>query len=271
MPWLPELFTAPALARIWEDDRRRQLALVPFFAGVMTGETSALLDSFAGEPELHHPVRGRIKGVAAFERFVDETRSWLAARDATVDEVEFVLRDGRGVEEVVLHLGDVDLPVAIASDKDEQGRIVEQRVYFSGWALNGGHAMRPPVLQPAGELAMAGAVGDYQRALAAGDLDGVLAAFSPDGVMREPAGAAYVHRGADALRALYRRFFSNGGGIELEHCAMIDDGRACALEYNLVSWGRTPLPPQAGLAVYVRGADGLLEAARIYDDADPPL
>ena len=39
MPWLPELFTAPALARVWEDERRRQLALVPFFAGVMTGET----------------------------------------------------------------------------------------------------------------------------------------------------------------------------------------------------------------------------------------
>jgi hypothetical protein len=80
-----------------------------------------------------------------------------------------------------------------------------------------------------------------------------------------------VHRGADALRALCGRFFSNGGGIELEHCAVADDSRACALEYNLVSWGRTVVPPQAGLAVYVRGDDGRLEAARIYDDADPPL
>jgi hypothetical protein len=73
------------------------------------------------------------------------------------------------------------------------------------------------------------------------------------------------------LRALYGRFFANGGGIDLEHCALADDGRSCALEYNLVSWGRTSLPPQAGLAVYVRGDDGRLEAARIYDDADPPL
>jgi hypothetical protein len=54
MPWLPELFTAPALARIWEDERRRRLALVPFFAGVMTGETRALVESFAGAPELHY-------------------------------------------------------------------------------------------------------------------------------------------------------------------------------------------------------------------------
>ena len=36
-------------------------------------------------------------------------------------------------------------------------------------------------------------------------------------------------------------------------------------------WGRTELPPQPGVAVYVRGSSGKLAAARIYDDADPPL
>jgi hypothetical protein len=73
------------------------------------------------------------------------------------------------------------------------------------------------------------------------------------------------------LVALYERFFSNGGGIPLEHCAVTDDGQSCALEYNLVRWGRTELPPEAGLAVYVRGSTGKLAGARIYDDADPPL
>jgi len=29
--------------------------------------------------------------------------------------------------------------------------------------------------------------------------------------------------------------------------------------------------PEAGIAVYVRGASGQLAAARIYDDVDPPL
>ena len=52
---------------------------------------------------------------------------------------------------------------------------------------------------------------------------------------------------------------------------MLDDGRACALEYNVVSWGGTELPPEAGIAVYVRGDSGKLSAARIYDDSDPPL
>jgi SnoaL-like domain len=269
VPWLPELFSAPVLERVWEDARRRRMELVPFFAGVLTGETGALVESFAGEPELHHPIRGRIKGVAAFERFVDETRAWLSG--ATVEDVGFVIVRGRGIEESVLRVGDAHLPVAIASDKDERGRIVEQRMYFSSWPLSGRHAIRPPVLQPTGGLRLSGVVGDYQRALAAGDLEGVLAAFGPDASVREPAGGPYGHHGADALRALYARFFANGGGIALEHCALADDGRACALEYNLVGWGRTPLPPQAGLAVYVRGDDGRLDAARIYDDADPPI
>jgi hypothetical protein len=275
VPWYPDLFSGPALARVWEDQRRRRLALVPFFPGLMTGETNALIESFAGEPEVHHPVRGRVKGVAAFERFVIETNTWLADHDATVEDVDFVLTPGRGVEELVLHLdgdeGAIDLPVAIASDHDDRGRIIEQRVYFSTWPLTGGHAIRPPLLQPDTGLDELGIVGDYQRALSAGDAEAAVAAFEPDGYVREPAGGAYTHRGADELRALYELFFSNGGGIPLEHCAVTDDGRACALEYNVVAWGRTVMAPEAGIAVYVRGDSGKLAAARIYDDTDPPL
>ena len=51
---------------------------------------------------------------------------------------------------------------------------------------------------------------------------------------------------------------------------MTDDGVRCAVEYNCVRWGIHDLPPQAGLGVYERGADGLLTAARAYDDVEPP-
>jgi hypothetical protein len=273
VPWFPDLFSGPALARIWEDERRRQLALVPFFPGIMTGETSALIDSFAGEPELHHPVRGRIRGAAAFERYARETRAWMADHDVVTEDVDFTITPGRGVEELVLHLdgGRVELPVAIASDHDERGRILEQRVYFSTWPLTGGHANRAPLLQPGAQVEAPGSVGDYHCALAAGDVDAAVAAFEPDAVVREPAGGAFAHRGAAELRSLYELFFSNGGGVRLEHCAATDDGHAYALEYNVVAWGRTELAPQAGVAVYVRGASGRLAAARIYDDVDPPL
>jgi SnoaL-like domain len=274
VPWVPELFSAPTLERV-QGDYRRRLSAVPYFDGLQTGETEALLGSFAGEPELHHPIRGRVKGVAAFERFVRDTNAWLVERNVTLENVNFVITPRRGVEEVVLHLdgdhGRVALPLSLAADRDEDGRILELRVYFSSWPVHGRHAGRPPLLQPDPGVSESDVVGEYQRALAAGDVEAVVAAFEPDGFMREPAGGAHVHRGTDELRALFTRFFSNGGGIPLEHCAVTDDGRSCAVEYNVVAWGRTEMAPEAGIAVYVRGDSGKLAAARVYDDSDPPL
>jgi hypothetical protein len=37
-----------------------------------------------------------------------------------------------------------------------------------------------------------------------------------------------------------------------------------------VRWGRTEVPPEAGIAVYARGTTGKLAAVRVYDDSDPP-
>jgi hypothetical protein len=275
VPWAPELFSAPALEGVLEKYRRKRLRAVPFFDGLVTGEIDALVESFSGVPEVHHPVRGRIRGESAFRRFVTDMTSWLAVRNVDVEHVNFCITDPRGVEEVVLHLdgddGRIALPLALTADHDERERIVEMRLYFSSWPLTGRHANRPPLLQPDPDLQAPDVVGAYQRALASGDVEAILAAFEPDGSMREPAGDAYVHRGSDELRALYELFFSNGGGIALEHCAVTDDGRTCALEYNVVAWGATAMPPEAGIAVYVRGDSGKLAAARVYDDSDPPL
>jgi hypothetical protein len=275
VPFAPELFSAPALQRLLDKYRRERLRSVPFFDGLMTGEIDALLESFSGVPEVHHPIRGRIRGESAFRRYVSYTTSWLAASNADVEGVNVLITDSRGVEEVVVHLdgdgGRIGLPVALAADHDADERIVELRLYYSTWPLTGRHANRPPLLQPDVDLHELDVVGEYQRALATGDVEAILAAFEPDGYMREPAGDAYVHRGTDELRALYELFFSNGGGITLEHCAVTDDGRACALEYNVVARGRTARLPEAGVAVYVRGDSGKLAAARVYDDSDPPL
>jgi hypothetical protein len=274
MPWIPELFSAPVLEQ-FEEKQQRDVVNVPYFDGLMSGELGALIDSFAGEPQLQHPVRGRVRGKRAFEAFVADTNEWLARRNVSVAEIERVVMERNGFEEVVLEFdgedGRIGLPHAMVADHDSRGRLTELRIYFSSWPLTGRHANRPPLLQPDGELRESDVVGEYQRALAAGDLDAILATFEADGYAREPAGGEHVHRGSERLRAFYEQLFSAGSGIPLEHCAAIDDGRSCALEYNVVRWGRTDLPPQAGVAVYVRGPAGKLAAARIYDDVDPPL
>ncbi len=144
------------------------------------------------------------------------------------------------------------------------------RVYHSMWPLTGEHRVRPRLLPADPGLHAEGAPGDYQRALAEGDLEAVVATYESDGYAREPSGGAYLHRGAEGLRQLYAHLFANGGGIPLEHCALTDDGVRCAIEYNCVRWGVTDIAPQAGVAVYERGSGGLLAAARIYDDVEPP-
>jgi hypothetical protein len=276
VPWLPELFSAPVLEHVLAERRRQNLVAVPYFAGLLSGENHALIGSFAGEPELHHPVFGRVKGVAAFERFIARATAWVRDRNITVENVDLVVTPLRSVEEVVLNIDRDDgkrtqLPLAVVADRNEQAYLRELRVYYSTWPLTHRHLVRTPMLQPDPEIHQFGVADDYQQALAAGDLEATVAAFEPDAYVREPAGTTYVHRGTGELRSLFTQFFSNGGGIPLEHCTVTDDGHASALEYNVVAWGRTELPPQAGIAVYVFGENGKLTAARIYDDVDPPL
>jgi hypothetical protein len=273
MPWLPELFSAPVVAR-YEDEHAGARDIVPYYAGLLTGETDALAGSFSGEPEVHDPTRGRIKGAGPFAAYVRDMNEWFGERNVSIEAVDRVLTRGVSIEEYLLHFGgetgDTEVPVAIVADKTG-GRIDELRVYHTTLGLTGRHVNRQPLLQADPEVTESDVVGEYQRALAAGDVDAIVATFEPDGYAREPAGGRYVHRGTSGLREFYEHLFSNGGGIPLEHCRVIDDGRACALEYNVRRWGKTELPPQAGVAVYVRGETGKLAAARIYDDADPPL
>src|SRR4051794_33991416 len=129
MPWVPELFSAPELQRLLDKRRRRKLVAVPYFDGLLSAEPDALLESFAGEAEIHDPVRGRIKGAQPVKAFLADTREWLARRNASVEDIDHVVLERRGFEEVVVQLdgetGRVDLPFAIVADREPDGRIDE--------------------------------------------------------------------------------------------------------------------------------------------------
>jgi hypothetical protein len=43
------------------------------------------------------------------------------------------------------------------------------------------------------------------------------------------------------------------------------------VEFNCTRWGTHEVPPQAGIGVYERDADGLLAAVRVYDDIESPV
>ena len=236
------------------------------------GETKALLAAFAGPPVIDDPRAGRIEGREAAERFISETAAWLDHHSARSMRIATTKNEQRAVQEWVLNL-DIgedgwNLPVAVVLDY-ASGGLSQIRVYHSLWPIDGGHRVRPPILQPDPLIALQGAPADYQRALAAGDVEGIIASYEPTATTREPSGGPYAYTGVDEIRRIYSMMLAEGG-IGLEFCTATDDGTACAIEYNAVRWGQTAMPPQAGVAVYARGASGRLAAARIYDDVEPP-
>jgi hypothetical protein len=229
MPWLPEVFTAPVMEQILDQRRRDALVAVPYFDGLLVGDPDPLVESFAREPEVHDPVRGRVKGVAAFRAFVTETSAWLRDHHASVDDGEHVILERHGFEEVVLRLdgGALEVPITVVADRQADGRIDEVRVYFDSRLLTGRHTHRPPLLQPDPALSVPDAVSDFYA------------------------------QGSD------------GDGLTLEPCALVDDGRAAALEHNVVRPGSAQPLPQAAVTVLVRGESGEPPAVRVYGDLDP--
>jgi hypothetical protein len=246
--------------------------LLKLWPALLSGGDLASL--FVDQPILDVPHPGRVMGRRGLAEYAQNTREWLRRQKAQYEQVAVVRLGAREVHEGLLHLtresGDlVHLPLAMSAELSDD-KVSWLRIYHSQWPLRGKHEVRPPLLTRA-DVAVSDVVGEYQRALAAGDLEGILATFAEDGYAREPAGEPYVYRGSAGLRQFYAALFANDGGIPLEHCAVLDDGVCCAVEYNAIRWGRTPLTPQAGIAVYERNGRGKLAAARIYDDVDPPL
>jgi ketosteroid isomerase-like protein len=273
MPWFPDFVGAVELARIQTRAAGQADPVGQYFTALNDGDTQALETVWPGEVVVYDPRAGEVRGHRQLRRFVTRNESWLAERHARIETVAATRVGGRAVVELLAHLvhdgRDVVWPVAVVAESPDD-RSVVFRTYCSQWPVDGQRHVRPPILGP-GSAHPGDVVGRYQAALDAGDTDAIVRAFAPDGYLREPIGPPYTHRGTDELRSYFTMCFSDGGGIGLQNCAVTDDGVRCAVEYNCVRWGSRDLPPQAGIAVYERGPDGLLAAARVYDDIEAPV
>lgn len=95
MRWIPELFSASYLFDLRRQRREEAINAVSYFDGILSGQVEPLIDSFRAEPELHHPVRGRVKCSDAFVRFITTTSDTLRAAKATVQDVGLIVTPGR--------------------------------------------------------------------------------------------------------------------------------------------------------------------------------
>jgi ketosteroid isomerase-like protein len=273
MPWFPDFVSAVELAR--SQTRAAGLAdpVGQYFIALNKGDTHVLETVWPGEVVVYDPRAGEIRGHRQLRRFVLQNQAWLAERHARIETVAATCVGGRAVVELLVHLGGdgrkLAWPVAVVAESPDELSVVF-RTYCSQWPVDGLCHLRPPILEP-GAAHPGDVVGRYQAAVDAGDAEAVVNTFAPDGYFREPIGPHPTHRGTAELRSFFTWRFSAGGGIGLQHCAVTDDGVRCAVEYNCIRWGSHNLPPQAGLGVYERGPDGLLAAARVYDDIQAPV
>ncbi|HEV8175244.1 MAG TPA: nuclear transport factor 2 family protein [Actinoplanes sp.] len=273
MPWFPDFVSAVELARVQTRASGQADPVGQYFTALNKGDTDALETVWPGEVVVYDPRAGEIRGHKQLRRFVSQNQAWLAERHARIETMAATCVGGRAVVELLAHLDDggreMAWPVAVVAEAPDD-RSVVFRTYCSQWPVDGRRHLRAPILKP-GAAHPGDVIGRYQAALEAGDAEAIVSTFASDGYFREPIGPPYTHRGTRELRSFFTRSFSAGGGIGLQHCAVTDDGVRCALEYNCVRWGSHDLPPQAGLGVYERGPDGLLAAARVYDDVEAPV
>jgi ketosteroid isomerase-like protein len=276
MPWFPDFVSAAELARSQTRAAGQADPVAQYLAALSNGDTHALENVWPGEVVVYDPRAGEIRGHQQLRHFVSQNQSWLAGRHARIETVAATRNGPRAVVELLAHLAgdgpELAWPVAVVAESPDD-RSVVFRTYCSQWPVDGRRHLRPPILPPMptpGPAHLGDVVGRYQAALSAGDADAIVATFAPNGYYREPIGPHLAHRGTEQLRSFFTWYFGAGGGIGLQQCAVTDDGVRCALEFNCLGWGRHDLPPQAGIAVYERGPDGLLAAARVYDDIEAP-
>jgi limonene-1,2-epoxide hydrolase len=273
VPWFPDFANAMELARGQTRAAGQADPVRQYLRALNSGDFRALETAWPGEVVVYDPHAGEVRGHKQLRDYIRRNLSWMADRHARTETVAATRAGGRAVVELLAYLRvdgrDVAWPVAVVAESPDD-MSMEFRTYCSQWPVYGRRHVRPAILTPA-PVHPGDVVGRYQAALEAGDVEAAVRAFAADGYVREPAGRDAIHRGTAELRSFFSAQFSAGGGIVMQPCAQTDDGVRCALEYNCVRWGSHDLPPQAGLGVYERGPDGLLAAARRYDDIEAPV
>jgi limonene-1,2-epoxide hydrolase len=273
MPWFPEFANAAELARGLTRAAGRADPVAQYLRALERGDTHALEEVWPAQVVIWDPRAGEVRGHRELRRFVRRNQEWLAQHEARIETLATTRASARAVVELLAHLSSdpwqQSWPVAVVADSGRDDEMVF-RTYCSQQPVDGRRHLRPPVLGPA-DRAPGDVVGRHLAALAAGDLDAVVATFAPNGYVREPVGGPDTHRGPEQLRSFFATRFGAEGGLLLEPCRVTDDGERCVVEFTCTRWAGRTVPAQAGLGVYERGPDGLLAAARYYDDVQAPV
>lgn len=109
-------------------------------------------------------------------------------------------------------------------------------------------------------------VRDFTEAFNRADVDGLVACFTPDASYAD--GFFGVHRGTDALRAMFARMFREGRDYVWQLDELVESGDRAATEWTFSYVVTDAVPRSAGRKIRFRGmslfelADGKIRAYR---------
>jgi hypothetical protein len=264
-------------------ERRMSLskALVEALAG---GDVDGVRLLYSGPADINDPFAGhQVDG--AFERMV---REWGPARVADVKSVEVThaMTAGRySGTELTMHLqrnGEpLDFPIVVISEHGDDGAIEKSRIYYRRRVLDEQNHFRDRILdEHDGEFEFHPTIAAYQDALRDGSAEGMLETFTEDAyfdghgqslILADGLGMGF-YDGKPAIRNAIEQMFDilgevdPEGGAELEHVNVFFDGTTTCLEFNMIHKNHPTNRVHAGVAFYELGPDGLLKAARVYDE-----
>ena len=270
MPWFPDFVGAVELARRQTRAEGEPDPVGVYLDALNHGDPHALRNSWPGEVVVHDPHAGEVRGHRQLRQFVHRNQVWLAERHARIERVAATCVDGRAVVELLAHLTDggreTAWPVAVVAESPDD-RSVVFRTYCSQLPVDRRRHVRPPILPPV-DVQPGDVVGRHLAALRAGDTAAAVGTFTAAGYVREPVEAPPAPRRPRAARVL-RPVLQRGGGVGVQHVRRSPTTARAACWSTTASAGVVaPVAPQAALGVYERGPDGLLAAARLYDDIE---
>jgi len=254
---------------------------------LVRGDVEGVRALYSGPADIDDPFAGhQVDG--GFERMVTDWHPVKGAKVTSLEVVHSTAASGFVGTEVDLGLernGETTtLSIVVVSAIDADSAFTKTRLYYRRANIDGEQHFRDRMLDGEIDFDFDPIIAKYQKALLERRLDDFLSTFAQDGYFDGHGGpegerdglvdlrlgkGMGVYRGHDELRQGLGQMFEiadeEGPEGRLEHVNAFSDGVTTVLEFNILRPDQNHV--HAGVACYELNGDGLIKAARVYDEA----
>jgi len=237
-----------------------------FYSLVLKGDTKSILSAFSKTPNIDTPRTGAISGKKKMLKFLAEEKAWLESHGVNASSLTHT-RTTQSADRIIYEqkitidkkgpMKHQNFAVVVDLHRNKARSV---RVYYSLNAVTGTHDFsRPAILKhdPALLDGLAAPAKQYVASIDNAFLD-VHRLFTKNSCIGSFCG---INHGKFFVIAM------EAGSVPLKLTTSTCDASACAIEWNLASWGDTDFSINVGgIATFEFNEKGLITRGRIIDD-----